>query len=430
MIQQTLQKSMFIRTRSNSVGAIPKNISAHDTTLDIENKNEPIECNKIWQQDQIPPAKRKRKEASSPFTENAKKKSNTIAYTIPTQNHFEILGEEEDNADNIDKEKPPKPEPIFVTGVLDINSLKNLLLKITTAENYTMTTLRSGHIVKIVPTSIEIYKSIRDRFITDNISHYTYKLKCERPYRVVLRGLHSSEGTSEISEALKHHGHEVRQVVNVRHRISKEPLPLFYVDLEPKPNNKDIFKLKSLNQMKVTFEAPYKKKEILQCKRCQRFGHSKNQCYRPFRCVKCGSDHPTTSCIKTRDTEATCANCEEKHPANYRGCMKYKQYKERILKIQPKTLPSKQPNLTVEEGRQQPTKSNIYNRGTATYAEVIKNKTDHTNIPNQPLEIQHLGDILEQMFNRLQTMMLNMVDSMMDRFVQLVSSQMKIQSQP
>lgn len=110
--------------------------------------------------------------------------------------------------------------------------------------------------------------------------------------------------------------------------------------------------------------------------------------------------------------------------------MKYKQYKERILKIQPKILPNKQPNLTAEEDKQQPRKSNIHNKSTVTYAEVTKNKTGNMYSPNQPLEIQHLGDILEQMFNRLQTMMLNMVDNMMDRFVQLVSSQTKIQSQP
>ncbi|KAA5581144.1 hypothetical protein F3G14_18670, partial [Acinetobacter baumannii] len=89
-------------------------------------------------------------------------------------------------------------------------------------------------------------------FISDNISHYTYMLKSERPYRVVLGGLHSSEDTTEIKEKLKEHGHEVRQIVNVRHRTSKEPLPLFYVDLEPKPSNKDIFNLKFLNDMKVS----------------------------------------------------------------------------------------------------------------------------------------------------------------------------------
>lgn len=191
------------------------------------------------------------------------------AYAIPTQNQFAILDDVEDRTSNIETEKPLKPEPIFVTGVLDINSLKNLLLRITTEGNFIMTTLRSGHIVKVMPASIEVYKTIREKFITDNISHYTYMLKSERPYRVVLRGLHSSEDTNVIKDELKAQGHEVRQIVNVRHRNSKEPLPLFYVDLKPKRNNRDIFKIKFLNHMKVSFEAPYKKQEVLQCKRCQ-----------------------------------------------------------------------------------------------------------------------------------------------------------------
>ncbi|GBP66444.1 Nucleic-acid-binding protein from transposon X-element [Eumeta japonica] len=222
-------------------------------------KNDPNK--NTWQQDRIPQAKRKRVETKSPQTENIKKKSNTSTYAIPTHNQFDILDDEEATTDNKETEKPPKPEPIFVTGVLDINALRNKLKEITTTDDYTMTTLKSGHIVKIMPTNIEIYKSIREKFISDNISHYTYMLKSERPYRVVLRGLHSSEDTTEIKEILKENGHEVRQIVNVRHQTSKEPLPLFYVDLEPKSNNRDIFNLKYLNHMKVTFEPPYKKKK-------------------------------------------------------------------------------------------------------------------------------------------------------------------------
>lgn len=33
---------------------------------------------------------------------------------------------------------------------------------------------------------------------------------------------------------------------------------------------------------------------------CQRFGHKENQCFRPFQCVKCGNEYPTTKCIKNR----------------------------------------------------------------------------------------------------------------------------------
>lgn len=423
MIQQTIHKSMFTKTRSNSLGTLPQDINPPEISFSANDPNK-----NTWQQDRIPQAKRKRVENKSPQTENIKKKSNTPTYAIPTHNQFDVLDDEEAATDNKETEKPPKPEPIFVTGVLDINALRNKLKEITTTDDYTMTTLRSGHIVKIMPANIEKYKSIREKFISDNISHYTYMLKSERPYRVVLRGLHSSEDTTEINETLKHNGHEVRQIVNVRHRTSKEPLPLFYVDLEPKSNNRDIFNLKYLNHMKVTFEPPYKKKEIIQCKRCQRFGHSKNQCHRPFRCVKCGEDHPTSTCKKTKDSVATCANCQQKHPASYRGCVKYKQYKEHILKIQPKATranvikrQTRKPEVDIPQ-----TNNNTLNKNTPTYAEATKTKTNNTTNSNEPVQMQQLEDILDKMFNRMQTMMINMVDNMMDRFIQLVGSLKKI----
>lgn len=126
--------------------------------------------------------------------------------------------------------------------------------------------------------------------------------------------------------------------------------------------------------MKITFEAPYKKKEIIQCKRCQRFGHTKNQCFRPFRCVKCGNEHSTTQCIKKPDTEATCANCNEKHPASYKGCKIYKQYKERILKVAPKPK-QKQPIMNLDNNRIDNSKSQHQFQqinSNKTYAEIAK----------------------------------------------------------
>jgi hypothetical protein len=45
---------------------------------------------------------------------------------------------------------------------------------------------------------------------------------------------------SDITEELDKKGHKVRHVLNAKHRISKEPLPLFFVDLELQSNNKEI----------------------------------------------------------------------------------------------------------------------------------------------------------------------------------------------
>ncbi|KAJ2938493.1 hypothetical protein O0L34_g12987 [Tuta absoluta] len=384
-----------------------------------------------WQSDHIPSTKRKRM-SPSPNSKNINKVAkNDHTINIPTHNQFEVLNNTE-QAEDQHNEEPianpiPKPEPIFVTGVNDISVLRNKLQPLVEGNLFTITTLRSGHIVKIMPTNIETYKTIREKFVEDNISHYTYALKSERPYRVVLRGLHSSEETSVISNELKEHGHDVRQVVNARHRKTKEPLPLFYVDLEPKENNKEIFNIKRLNYTVVSFEAPYKKKEVLQCKRCQRFGHSKNQCYRPFRCVKCGDEHPTASCTKSPQTEATCANCSEKHPASYKGCLKYKQYKERIYKKPSISTRNTKPTYQNSARDQIQENSTMPTNMTDTYANITKNKENEFKTKNNAnyKNVKDSEDIaffgmLNIMFERFETIMKTMMDNMMDRMVQLI----------
>ena len=76
--------------------------------------------------------------------------------------------------------------------------------------------------------------------------------------------------------------------------------------------------------MKITIEAPRKNNQIVQCTRCQTYGHTKSYCSRPYVCVKCGGDHNTTLCTKTHSTPATCALCGGDHPASYKGCIVYK----------------------------------------------------------------------------------------------------------
>lgn len=446
MIQQTIHESMFIRKRSNSTSSLPTKLNDYNSnqqSKEIDNLDTQTEAqldsdtitsdHEEWQRDEILTRRNKRKETSPINNDGNKKQKNSRDFVIPTRNRFELLDTEPtDKTNNTDKVYVPKPEPIFVTGVIKVNSLKDVLNKFVKSELYLMTTLRSGHVIKIIPKDIQTYKTIRENFIANNISHYTYQLKSERAYRVVLRGLHASENTTEISKQLYDIGHEVRQIVNIRHRATKEPLPVFYVDLEPKPNNKAIFDVKHLNNMKITFEAPYKKKEIIQCKRCQRFGHSKNQCFRPYRCVKCGSAHPTTACTKKPDTEATCANCDEKHPASYKGCKVYKQYRERILKLDSKPKEQLIPK-NIEIKNPDPHPGSKFNRTdnhnlNKTYAEATKTKEQYTqqDTKNDLADLTGLMDIMfEKLQNSMLTMMEKIMDKMMERMVQLVSSLVK-----
>jgi len=176
-----------------------------------------------------------------------------------------------------------------------------------------------NNIIKVTPHTTDTYRKLIHHARETRIVHHTYQIKQDRAYRIVIRGLHHSIPPSDISEELNRKGHKVRNIINFKHRFSKERLPLFFVDLEPQNNNKDIFKLDFLQHCKIRIESPRHKHTIIQCTRCQDYGHSKSYCTRPFNCVKCSGPHDTTTCKKTRETPAKCVLCNGNHPANYKG---------------------------------------------------------------------------------------------------------------
>jgi PAX-interacting protein 1 len=149
-------------------------------------------------------------------------------------------------------------------------------------------------------------------------------MKQNRAYRVVIRNLYYSIPVEEITKELRSQGHTVFNIINIRHRVHKHPLSMFYIDLEPQHNNKDIYNLQYLSNMKRMVEPPNKDRTIIQCTRCQLYGHSKSYCTRPYKWVKCGGNHITTDRQKSKDTPAKCALCSGGHTANYKGCTVYR----------------------------------------------------------------------------------------------------------
>ena len=79
--------------------------------------------------------------------------------------------------------------------------------------------------IKILPANPDSYRN------TLNANYHTYQRKQERPFRVV---------------KLLKLGHEVTNISNIRHRISKNPLSLFFIDLKQKLNNKQIYNINRL----------------------------------------------------------------------------------------------------------------------------------------------------------------------------------------
>lgn len=118
MIQQTLSKSLFEKTgRSLSL----ENLTNKQTSQSIDAET--------WQSDHVPTPKRKRSEMSPDINISGNKFSK-VNYAVPTQNRLKILEVNEDKPPTLEQPRPPKPEPIFVTGVINVTSLKDVLNKL------------------------------------------------------------------------------------------------------------------------------------------------------------------------------------------------------------------------------------------------------------------------------------------------------------
>ena len=117
------------------------------------------------------------------------------------------------------------------------------------------------------------------------LAYHTYQLKTNKSYKAVIRGLHLKTNTDKINEELAKIGHRARSINNINKYDTKQPLPLFLVELEPRNNNKDIYDIEKLLNTIVKVEPTRNKKDIPQCIRCQRYGHTKNYCNRTPACV-------------------------------------------------------------------------------------------------------------------------------------------------
>ena len=240
-------------------------------------------------------------------------------------------------------QRNPPPPPIFINDVINIQTMTKSLERDISKEDYNLKITNNQ--VKILPTNPEAYRKLTKTLRAPNANFHTYQLKEERPFRVVLRNIHHFADIDELKIELSKLGHDVTNVSNIRHRVTKDPLSLFFIALKQKPNNKKIYNISRLMNAIVKFESPQIKKEIVQCKRCQRYGHTQKYCNHTFRCIKCAGTHTTDQCSKSLETPAKCIHCQGDHPANYKGCSAYKTlYSNKYPKLRTKEVTYQTPS--------------------------------------------------------------------------------------
>lgn len=237
---------------------------------------------------------------------------------IPTSNRFEPLTDLENEKDAPEASSKKKPPPIIIPGKTLAGSIGTTLL----ANGY-----KDQHI-NFTTNNINIYvhnytdhKKIKTLLNNRGIQFYTHTPANERTHAFVLRGLDCDPDPNDIQEELVHR-YDL-EVIRVSKMITTR-CPLFLVITQNNITQKQLEKINIINYTKVSWERHQNKKIIIQCYRCQRWGHATANCQMNAKCLKCVGDHHTRECKKPDTTPATCVNCGEDHPANSIECRVYK----------------------------------------------------------------------------------------------------------
>lgn len=294
-----------------------------------------------------------------------------------------------------------KPPPIFVPQVSDINKMLKSFSIVIGKENFTYKSGRDGQ-ARVMTSNSDCYRKLVSYLDTNNITFHTYQLKEDKPYRIVIKNIHFSTPIDDIKHDLAKNGHTVRNIVNAKSKISKLPMSIFFVDLEPSTNNKKVFDVNRLYNAVVKIEPPRKFNELVQCHRCQEFGHTKQYCKKPYRCVKCALDHPSSLCSKDRETPPKCFHCLQNHTANYKGCKIYQELVSKKDALNNKTRPSL---VKFTNAEQQVPHRNV------SYADVTRGQLSSTTSTVRHEKIDKLEELIAKQIE-LTTTLINMMSSL------------------
>jgi hypothetical protein len=294
--------------------------------------------------------------------------------------------------------KPPKP--IYVTST-SFAGVKNSLtsLSLTKTPDFKIV----GKQIKILAHSKEDKKKIQEKMVDAQQAHYTFTEPEDRHLQFVLYGHHTND-VKELSEELVTAKIPAMKVTKINRSTDS---PVFLVSFEKK-SEISLRTLQNahsrLNNLIVRWaKFQPRQRRPTQCHRCQRFGHSANNCGLAFRCVKCLETHDPGQCTRTtREGLPSCVNCQaEGHASNSTSCPAYQKYidiiaakKQKDTRVrQPREFPAtryswnQHPAPTVASQPPQSTSQpQIVNRNNREYRPFLSSQVSHPiSVTSNPL---------------------------------------------
>jgi hypothetical protein len=132
------------------------------------------------------------------------------------------------------------PIPIFVPGITGTQRLTATIEQVVNRSNYTLKIINNDTI-NIITNKLEYQITIIDLLKEKNVEFHTYQPRQQRAYSVIIRKLHHSVQQELVREDTERMGKEIRNLWNIGHRVTGNPLSPFFLDIEPETNNSEIY---------------------------------------------------------------------------------------------------------------------------------------------------------------------------------------------
>jgi hypothetical protein len=190
-----------------------------------------------------------------------------------------------------------------------------------------------GNKLVLVPNTADCFRAtvkvLRSMDPSEGVAFYTYSLPEDRCTRLLVKGLGKNMPEQDDMEELEIPVQLVLQLCLQRRdpdpAKDRFPTPHFIVMVAYGLLVSKMRALTSLCGLRVTVDTYRAPKGPMQCKNCQRFGHTKHNCGYPPRCVVYGGPHVSDGKYMVAQKQKRCANCNSNHTANYCGCSKWKE---------------------------------------------------------------------------------------------------------
>lgn len=265
-------------------------------------------------------------------TDNDSNKQQTVAqYNITTGNRFDLLSssEDEDEEQILIKQhrqardqKQPKPPPIVLYSYIEnhtytINNMKKDMTGDIQVKN-------KGNRLIVYTENRKDYDKLTAIIQQSKLEYHTYTPKEDRQHKLVIKNLPPNISCQEIKDDLVTKGISIINITQMTKKLSDntiKSLPLYIATINNTNQLKDVYKIKIICHCVVQWEKYHNKNPIVQCFKCQAFGHVAINCHKTQKCGFCSGIHNSKEC-KTKEN-LKCSNCNSNHAANDKNCPIY-----------------------------------------------------------------------------------------------------------